>query len=155
MNYFKIREGRGTTCFATDLYKSIPDVIAALNKAVDQESDGKPISQILRESSGEVTDISERDWDDGGLRHKAEQDEDRYMNIDVISGFASFSNWKGGMRTVVSGAIFRLTGCYETALHDGKLDGDHFVTNLLQHCSIDHALPEPMPTMDAMGPVTM
>ena len=135
-NYLKITEDGHAFCVATSRFERISDVIGMLSDAISAEENGETLKDAILARCGDYADIDVNAWEAKACYHAATPDDKRIVDIDLDAETAVLSDWKGDGRNVVSGEIWRLAGCYEMAIHDGKLDGDQFVEELMHHCTI-------------------
>lgn len=135
-NYLKITEDGNAFCVATSRFERISDVIGMLSDAISAEENGETLKDAILTRCGDYTDIDTDDWETKARDHAETPNDERIVDLDLDAETAVLSDWKGDGRNVVSGEIWRLAGCYEMAMQDGKLDGDQFVEELMHHCSI-------------------
>ncbi len=134
-SYVKLKTDGKTTCFTTDAFSNASEIIAIINAAINTGSEGAELVDFVLTHSKSNALISDEEWDE----IEAAQDQpthDRTVSLDFDADRAVFSNWNGHVRTLLSGQIFRLTGCYEMALSQKGLDTGQFVANLLEHCNL-------------------
>ena len=149
-NYFKITEGGETVCFSTEMFRNSTAVIAMLNDAISTGSEGAQLKDYILLHSGKLTPMDIHEWENKEVAQKEPSPYERTVSIDLDYDHVAFSDWNGGVRTMLSGKIFRLTGCYEMALTENGLDADSFVANLLHHCELKCVKPLTVPVFGEM-----
>lgn len=149
-NYIKITEGGQTVCFSTKEFKNSAAVIAMLNDAVNTGGENPQLKEYILSHSGSLTPMDIREWEAKDAAQSAASPHERTVSIDLDMDHAAFSDWCGDVRTLLSGEIIRLTGCYEMALTENGLDSDSFVTNLLHHCNLQCVKPMTGPAFGGM-----
>ena len=151
MSYFKLKADGKTTCFSTDFFDSPSEVIATLNAAVKTGSEGAELVDFFLTHSSNRSPISDIEWDEKESAQELPTPHERTVSLDFDADRAVFSQWSGNVRTLLSGAIYRLTGCYEMALSEKGFDSSSFVANLVQHCSLQCIEHKPYPPFVMSG----
>lgn len=135
-SYFKLKADGKTTCFTTDEFENSSEIIATLTAAVKTRSEGAELVDFVLTHSRNRLPISDQEWEEKDAAQNQPSPNERTVNIDFDNDSAVFSHWRGNVRTLLSGQIDRLTGCYEMSLSEKGLDASSFVSNLMQHCSL-------------------
>lgn len=135
-NYVKITEGGQAVCFVSSQFERISDVIGALSEAISADGGDEVLKDNILVRCGNCTPITEAEWTTKAEEQKIVPCEERIVDIDLDAETAVLSDWKDRKRSEVSGEIWRLTGCYEMSMSNGKLDSDQFITELMNHCSL-------------------
>ena len=133
--FIRLRENGETSCFSMERRMSCVRLIALMNDALKEPEGSVTIGDVLRRHSGPEAPMSEEAWTEAVELIKRGPCGDRFADINVDGDQATLSDWVlGKERTVISGAISRLTGCYEMSLDSGRLDQERFAENLSHHC---------------------
>ena len=149
-SYFKITEGGKTICFSTEMFRNSTAVIAMLNDAISTGGEGAQLKDHILLHSGRLSPMDIHEWENKEAAQGLPTPYERTVSIDLDNDYVAFSDWSGGVRTMRSGKIFRLTGCYEMTLTENGLDADSFVANLLQHCELKCIKPLTAPAFGEM-----